>query len=139
MCKKITNLRIEVKKMERTESFMKSFLTNRLGIVLATLNLCLLASRNFVRYAFSSPQDCFYLNNNMFFPLLYQTNLTEAFIILNLPAYVLAQIPTSFTIALLGKFCAVTELQIGIVFFAVFVALQWLFITWLAKTLARTV
>lgn len=126
--------------MERTESFVKSLLTNRLGITLAALNLCLLASRSFVQFAFS-PQasaECFYWNKSLFYLPAITTNLTETFIILNLPAFMLAQIPTFLIINIFGKFCAVTEMQIGIGFFALFITLQWLFIAWLAKTLART-
>ena len=35
------------------KKFVKELVTNRFGIVLATLNICYLASRNFVYYAFS--------------------------------------------------------------------------------------
>lgn len=103
--------------MEKLVNFAKSLLTNRLGIVLATLNLCYFVSGNFIGAHFSPG------------------NFDKLMLSQNAPAIALCFVPNRLIHFLFPQ----TDWlwQITLVFLLSFVALQWLFIGWTAKMIAR--
>ncbi|HEX8287750.1 MAG TPA: hypothetical protein VF556_07145 [Pyrinomonadaceae bacterium] len=118
--------------------FVVDLMTNRFGIVLAALNVCYLVSRKFVHYAFSHGSDeCFYFKNSIFFWI--KSNYAEIMFNINLPAALASLIQSKLTQTIFSDFCFFTDAKIQIVFLAVFITLQWLFIGWMAKTLASAI
>ena len=105
--------------MEKLIYFAKSLLTNRLGIVLATLNLCYFASISFVRGNFGL------------------SNFDKIMLSLNSPAIILSFIPHKLMHFLFLQADWLTRRQLTYAFLLFFVTLQWLFIAWTAKMIAR--
>lgn len=105
--------------MEKLVNFAKGLLTNRLGIVLATLNLCYFASSDFL---------------SGFFAL---NNFDKIMLSLNAPAIVLSFVPPKLIHFLFLKIDWLTLRYLSFIFLLFFVALQWLSICLAAKTIAR--
>jgi hypothetical protein len=124
--------------MSKFVSFAKDLLTNRLGIVLVALNLCVLAPKNFVYYAFTHQHgtDCLIFKNFFFIPVTAIGGPDNSLWAVNIPAIVLAQIPAYFVRIFTSDFCVYTQTKFNVFFLAVFVVLQWLFIAWAAKMIA---
>jgi uncharacterized membrane protein YfcA len=103
------------------KNFIVNLLSNRFGIVLAALNLCYFVSNSFTAYAHHS-----------------FNNFDKIILSLNLPAAVLTVILLWFLEFLFPpSYLFLDCLGFGILFF--FVALQWLFIGWTAKAIARRI
>ena len=99
------------------KKFIVDLLTNRFGIVLATINLCYLASRSDFRFgAFAA-----------------------FFVSANTPAISLTVIALELVKFFAGRLAPSTDHFIGGIFLAVFITLQWLSIAWIAKTLAAKI
>ncbi|MDQ3798575.1 MAG: hypothetical protein M3384_03925 [Acidobacteriota bacterium] len=105
--------------MEKLVNFAKSLLTNRPGIVLATLNLCYFASSDF---------------SSAFFQL---SNFDKIMLSVNAPAIVLSFVPHKLIHFLFPETDWLTLRYLSFIFLLFFVALQWLSICWTAKTIAR--
>lgn len=106
--------------MGKLTNFAKGLLTNRFGIVLATLNVCYFAAKGF--------------GNIIVHPL---SNFDKILIIQNLPAAAFSFISLTvikFLFTASDRFWSYRFMFLITLFF---VALQWLFIGWLAKTVAR--
>ena len=102
-------------------NFTKGLLTNRLGIVLAALNLCYFAWNGFSVLA-SLPD-----------------NFGKVMISQNSPAIFLTVILTKLTEFLFSKPLTNVNHPLGLTAFLFFVTLQWLFIGWAAKAIARKI
>ena len=105
--------------MEKLVNFAEGLLTNRLGIVLATLNLCYFASSEFIGAHFSL------------------SNFDKIMLSQNFPAIILSFVPNGLIHFLFPQMDWHAVWQITLVFLLSFVALQWLFIGWSAKMIAR--
>lgn len=101
-------------------NFIKGMLTNRFGIVLATLNVCYFVSHSpgAIRLLF---------------------DFDKLMISLNTPAALLTLIPITVIKILFQMPYKFAFDQFGLVTFLFFVILQWLFIGWAAKTIARKI
>lgn len=97
------------------KKFIVSLFSNRFGIVLATVNVCYFASRvhNFRPQPLDMPFAC-----------------------ANSPAIIATVFFVDFLNIFIPKLSFQTKEIIGIIFAGAFVTLQWLFIAWIAKTLA---
>lgn len=97
------------------KKFNASLFSNRFGIVLAALNVCYFASQG--NHVTCSP-------------------IGKIFVSMNFPAALSAL----FSRELIGIFARplsiAAKTQIANIFFAFFIVLQWLFIAWLARTIA---
>lgn len=121
------------------KGFIKQLVTNRLGIILATLNLCYLVSRHFITYDFSHGYGsaCQFTKNFNLIGLKMQ--YSEIMFFLNLPALFFSLIPGGFISSLFSKVCIFEMAQIQIVLLAFFITFQWLFIGWTAKKIASAI
>jgi hypothetical protein len=124
--------------MEKLVNFAKGLLTNRLGIVLAALNLCYFLSRDSVRYVFvhQHGEDCVF---SRYFPgiFLRYSNFDSLMIVNNAPALLASLFSGKFAGFLFPQFCYFTHQKLWVISLVLFVALQWLFIGWTAKTIGR--
>lgn len=101
------------------KEFVKSLLTNRLGIVLAAWNV-----------------SYFFYQVNYTTPLT--TKLAEKFFIcLNLPAIIASILPSEFLGFLIFNSSQVFRFQIRYFSFIIFMIFQWVFIAHLAKVIAQ--
>jgi len=118
--------------------FIVSLFSNRFGIVLATVNICYFLSRPFFQQVFSHThgEDCFVSDHFLLF-LMILSNFEQLMVNLNLPSVVLSLFPYMILRENLMKICGFTQIEIQFVFFSIFVVLQWLFIAWIARTIAQ--
>ena len=103
------------------KKFVVGLLTNRFGIVLATLNVCYFAFCGF---------DKIFLASN---------NFDKIMTLLNVPSFILTALPlkvVGFLFSIRDVFSYRERLSIV---FLIFVTLQWLFIGWFAKTIAQKI
>ena len=119
--------------------FIADLMTNHFGIVLAALNVCYLVSRKFASYAFSHGNggECVFYKNNAF--LTAKSHFADAMFNINSPAAFASLIQGKFTQLVFSDFCFFTHAKLQIVFLALFITFQWLFIGWTAKTIARAI
>jgi hypothetical protein len=98
------------------KNFLVNLFSNRFGIVLAALNLCYFASKiyNFTASPFA-----------------------KIFVCAHFPAVALTIFSLEFVKLFVHKISPLAETTLGNIFFAVFVVFQWLFIAWIAKTVAQ--
>jgi hypothetical protein len=98
------------------KKFIVSLFSNRFGIVLAALNLCYFASKidNFNAYLFG-----------------------KLFVLLHFPAVAATILSVEFVRIFVHKISPSAEATLANTFLGAFIVLQWLFITWIAKTLAQ--
>lgn len=103
------------------KNFVKGLITNRFGIVLATLNLCYFASNGLtgINHPFS--------------------NFDKMVLIQNVPAIFFAFIPLQFLKFLFPTSYRFLDREFGFIILLFFVTLQWLFIGWMAKAIARRI
>jgi hypothetical protein len=120
------------------KKFIVNLFSNRFGIVLATLNVCYFLSRPYFRlmFAHNHGEDCFVLKSFFLF-LMNISNLDRLMIIQNLPATIFSLVPYALMREIFSGICAFTQVKFQIVFFSFFIVLQWLFIAWIARTIAR--
>lgn len=95
--------------------FIVDLFSNRFGIVLAAINLCYLASKWNV--------------------LLYHPS-GKLFLCANLPAGISSFLSVEFTKIFWHRIPLATEAYLANIFLAFFIVLQWLFIAWIARTIA---
>ena len=120
------------------KNFVKGLVTNRFGIILAALNVCYFVSRKFVICAFSNRFE----DNSIFFgqSVFYWIDVYSAKIMLNINApAIIASTFSDVCIKISADFSALTQARFIIVFLMFFITLQWLFIGWAAKTIARKI
>jgi hypothetical protein len=126
--------------MEKLVNFAKSLLTNRLGIVLATLNLCYFLSRDAFRLVFahehSDGSGCFFSRHHPGI-LFGHGNFDAVMLFQNSPAFIASLISGEFARFLFSGFCGFTYQKLWLILLVFFVALQWLFIARTAKTIAQ--
>jgi hypothetical protein len=120
------------------KKFIINLFSNRFGIVLATLNLCYFLTRPFFQRLFTHNhgENCFFFKGLSIFPI----NLTSAenlMVLQNLPATVLSFFPRLLINEIAPNLCFYTQVKFHFVFLAFFIVLQWLFIAWIAKTIAQ--
>ena len=98
------------------KKFIVNLFSNRFGIVLAALNLCYFASKidNFNAYL-----------------------IGKLFVLIHFPAAALTLLALEFVQIFVHKIAPAAETTLGNMFFAAFIVFQWLFIAWIAKTLAQ--
>ncbi len=115
-------------------NFIRSLLSNRFGIVLATLNVCYFLTRDFMTYLFSHEHgvNCLVFENPQIMSWVYPG-------VLNIPALLASVISSEIVMAIFPNFCAFTHTQIHFLTTAFFITFQWLLIGWLAKTIAQTI
>lgn len=120
------------------KGFIKQLLTNRLGIILAALNLCYLFSRPFfyATFSFDNTTFCSMHTKHTFTCVLMQ--YSEPFSSLNLPAVILSIIP-DILIQSFSRTYVPVNTNIQIAFFAFSLVLQWLLIGWTAKKIASAI
>ncbi|CAN5657914.1 hypothetical protein BH20ACI4_BH20ACI4_10260 [soil metagenome] len=121
------------------KKFIKELLTNRFGIVLATLNICYLVSRKFVYFTFShgNQDQCVFYNQSVFYWI--QIQFAEKILCLNFPAILAFLIPNEITRIVFSDFCLFTRAKFQIVLLTFFIVLQWLFIGWLSEKIAQKI
>jgi hypothetical protein len=100
------------------KKFIGSLFSNRFGIVLAALNVC---------YFVSKGSD---VTNNLF---------GKIFVCMNFPAAISALLAREFVEIFSHNLSFAAEMTVANIFFAFFIAGQWLFIAWIAKTLGAKV
>jgi|GEM_PF-3260531 len=107
--------------MEKFALLVKGLLSNRSGIVLATLNVCYFVSRDF------------------FTSLMPMSNFDKIMLSQNSPALVFSFISQELTRFLFQQmhWSTLRQLTVALIFF--FITLQWLFIGWAAKMIARKI
>ncbi len=120
------------------KKFVVNLFSNRFGIVLATLNVCYFLSETFFQRVFSHThgESCFVTKKFFLFPMIL-SNFENLMMILNLPSIILSLIPYILLKEYLTGICAYTQIKLQFAFFSFFVVLQWLFIAWIARTIAR--
>jgi len=101
------------------KKFIVNLFSNRFGIVLATLNVCYFAIKS---------------SNMAGVP---HTFLGRVFISLNLPAFIFTRLGYEIFNAAFAEIHYSAQMSLKLGLFTFFVILQWLFIVWIAKTLAR--
>lgn len=99
------------------KKFIVNLLSNRFGIVLATLNVCYFVSKENVI-------------NNLFGKL---------FVGANIPAAISALLSVEFIKIFSHDLPFPVRRSLADTFFTFFIVLQWLFIAWIAKTLAAKI
>jgi len=97
------------------KKFIINLFSNRFGIVLATLNVCYLASK---------------VSNLQLKPL------DIPFMCANIPAFLLTMVPEQFIRIFASDLSFQSRRLLLMSFAGIFVVLQWLFIAWFAKTIA---
>ncbi|MBA2737453.1 MAG: hypothetical protein H0U50_11785 [Pyrinomonadaceae bacterium] len=119
------------------KKFAKDLITSRFGIVLAALNICYFASRNFISYEFShgSGKACWFSNQYNLLGL--KTQYAEIMFSANSPAILLSFIPANLIKMIFPPLCGFEQAKIHIVLLGIFITFQWLFIAWAAKTIAQ--
>ena len=103
------------------KNFVKGLLTNRPGIILATLNVCYFVSINFPNLSYRPSNFC------------------GIMLTLQTPAIILTFIPLEIGRFLFSTSYLLPYRQFVPVLFLFFVTLQWLFIGWAAKAIARRI
>src|SRR5689334_505547 len=102
--------------------FIASLLSNRFGILLAAVNVCYFAAKT----------------QNM--ASVAQTFIGKVFISINMPAFVLTRLCYEIGAAFFGEFInPASQFGVKLGMFASFIVLEWLFIAWLAETLAARI
>lgn len=122
------------------KNFIVKLFSNRFGIVLATLNVCFFLSRPFFHRIFehNHGENCFFSKHFFLFPM-HLSSFESLMITLNLPSTILSLFSYSLTKGSPSDICVYTRSKFEFVFFTLFVILQWLFIAWLAKTVAAKI
>lgn len=128
---------------------MRSLIASRLGIVLATLNVCYFVSRDCVHYVFEHIhgekyifediilEKCFFSGDiNL---VLTGMKLAEGMALINLPALLLSLLSSKLINISISGVCFFTGAKFEIAFILFFITFQWLFIGWIAKTVARKI
>lgn len=108
------------------KEFINQLLTNRLGIVLAALNLCYFVSPLFARSVFSQKTDYIYYLDKLLYPA-------------NLRAISLSMLSADLLNFIFSESGGLIVGVGGFVLFVFFITLQWLLVGWTAKTAARAV
>lgn len=103
------------------KKFIARLFSNRFGIVLATLNVCYLA----IKF-----QD---VGN------IPQTFLGRVFICLNMPAFIFTRLVYEIGVVVFADSGHSVQMPIALGLFTFFIILQWLFIAWIARTLAAKI
>lgn len=103
------------------KKFIVNLFSNRFGIVLATLNVCYLATK--IQDIVNIPQ----------------TFLGKVFVCLNMPAFILSRLAYAIDALLFGEIKYSMQISVKLVLFTFFIILQWLFIAWIARTLAAKI
>ena len=121
------------------KTFMKELFANRFGIVLAALNVCYFVSTNFASRAFShgDGSECFVAKRYVFQWLKFQC--ADVMLYINLPALAVSAVVDKLGQSVSTDLCAFTQAKFQIIFLAIFITLQWLFIAQMAKTIARAI
>jgi hypothetical protein len=127
------------------KNLVVGLLTNRFGIVLAALNVCYFVSRGFVRNVFEHIHGEKYVFEQI---IVEKRFFSDHFILslpamrftvmelINVPALLLSLFSSKFINLFFSAECFFTRAKFEIAFILFFVTLQWLFIGWLAKTIA---
>jgi len=122
------------------KGFIKQLVTNRLGIILATLNLCYFVSPKFSANAFLTAFDNFQRftkgSNFLGASLYYIENLM---LNVNFPALGFAAISKYFIKLILWNPNEIAASVLGFFSTLFFITLQWLFIGWTAKKIASAI
>ncbi len=122
------------------KKFVVNLFSNRFGIFLATVNVCYFLLRPYFQRVFehNHGESCFVFKGFFLFPVNL-TNVDDLMILQNLPATILSFFPRFLINDLTPGFCVYTQIKFHFIFFASFIVIQWLFIGWLAKTLAAKI
>ena len=115
-------------------NFIKSLLSNRFGIVLATLNVCYFVSKDFWGYLLAHKHgvECIFFESPQLIPMINPG-------LLNVPAFIGSFMPSNFIISVFSDYCVFTHAEIQLTITTFFIIFQWLFIGWLAKTIAQKI
>jgi len=100
------------------KNFVKGMITNRFGIVLATLNLC------------------YFLSNSYVYTGYVHNGFTKIMIMINSPALLLAIVSSKIAGALFQDIRTHGGARFSIVLMVFFITFQWLFIAHLARIIA---
>jgi hypothetical protein len=121
------------------KKFVKELMTNRLGIVLAALNVCYFVSRDFVSYILlhGDGSDCFFGESHMFQWM--RSQCADLMLYVNSPAFLVLADLNNLMQSVSPDFCNFTHGKIYFVFCFVFITFQWLFIGQTAKIIARAI
>ncbi len=120
------------------KKFMKELFANRLGIVLAALNVCYFVAQAPVKFAFSRGDvNCSTHNYDAFFWV--KSHYAQLMFDINLPALLAGFVQGRLMHAVLPDLCVFTHAKFQIISLAVIITFQWLFIGWTAKTIARII
>jgi hypothetical protein len=131
------------------KNLIKGMISNRFGIVLVALNVCYFVSRDVVRYTFEHihgekyafetivVEKCF-LSGDLTLVLI-GMHLSKVIELMNLPAILLSIFSNKFINIAFFNVCFFTKAKFEIAFMVFFVTLQWLFIGWTAKAIARRI
>jgi hypothetical protein len=100
------------------KKFVINLFSNRFGIILAALNVC---------YFMSKGEG------------LLRLPFEKLFACANLPALISTALTLEFIKIFSHRLSHAAEMMLGNTFFPFFIVLQWLFIAWIAKTLAAKI
>lgn len=105
------------------KEFVKSLLTNRLGIVFGIINVCCIPLNVFI-------------NNHFSLPFKTKLFLEHAFTCVNLPAMIISTVFGAIT----GEIFPVLSFNSAVmIFLPIFILIQWVFIGRLSKYIAKEI
>lgn len=121
------------------KKFVVDLFSNRLGIVLAALNVSFFVSDKVISRVFEHihGESCVFFGKLRFISPLMNLNVPDIILIQNIPATIFALISSLGMQQLFPGLCAYTLIRFEIFFLISLVVLQWLAIAWLAKTIAQ--
>lgn len=120
------------------KKFVKELVTNRFGIVMATLNICWFLSSAPIQFVLShrNHENCFYYREP-FLLIFSRSEIANPILAVDIPSFILSDFLSDVFLKASPDLCVFTQLHIQVVFFIFSVFLQWLFIGWIAKKLAQ--
>jgi hypothetical protein len=121
------------------KKFIKDLFSNRFGIILATLNVCFFVSDKVISRVFEHihGESCVFFGKSRILSPLMNLKISDIILFQNFPAQVFSLFSSECMQKLFPGHCAYTHIKFEIFFLIFFVVLQWLFIVWLAKTIAE--
>lgn len=121
------------------KGFIKQLLTNRLGIILATLNLCYMVSSPFFKNLISKGNTGKFSAYVVYENLIINVGSSNIIFAANFPSKIIAAITNNMLILVFPKIGIFGNIFYQLSLFAFFVTFQWLLIGWTAKKIASAI
>ena len=107
---------------------------------MATVNICWFLSSAPIQFVLShrNHENCFYYREP-FLLTFSRSEITNPILAVDIPSFVLSGFPGDAFLKAFPDLCVFTQLHIQVIFFIFFVLLQWLFIGYVAKKIAKKI